>query len=172
MNFLRDIFLGAIKGILSLGVAIIMLLIFFSILGALFSPDTEDEVIISENSLLYIDNLSVIWDRDTKADELNFDFEIPLPLPIIDNSQTEKISLLTFKNIINKAAEDDKIKGIYLNVENVGISFNKAEKVRDILKEFKKSKPIYSFADLQTKGAISYHQFQILLLFLLQVLYQ
>lgn len=153
MNFLKDIFLGAIKGILSLGIAFIMLIIFFSILGALFSPDTEEEVIISENSLLYIDNLSLIGDRDTKPDELNFDFNIPLPLPLIDNSQTEKISLLTFKNIINKAADDDKIKGIYLNVENVSISFNKAEKVREILEEFKKKKPIYSYADVHTKNA-------------------
>ena len=153
MNFLKDIFLGAIKGILSLGIAFIMLLIFFSILGALFSPDTEEEVIISENSLLYIDNLSLIGDRDTKPDELNFDFNIPLPLPLIDNSQTEKISLLTFKNIINKAADDDKIKGIYLNIENVSISFNKAEKVREILEEFKKKKPIYSYADVHTKNA-------------------
>ena len=86
MNFLKDIFLGAIKGILSLGIAFIMLIIFFSILGALFSPDTEEEVIISENSLLYIDNLSLIGDRDTKPDELNLDFNIPLPLPLIDNS--------------------------------------------------------------------------------------
>ena len=153
MNFLKDIFLGAIKGILSLGIAFIMLLIFFSILGALFSPDTEEEVIISENSLLYIDNLSLIGDRDTKPDELNLDFNIPLPLPLIDNSQTEKISLSTFKNIINKAADDDKIKGIYLNVENVSISFNKAEKVREILEEFKKKKPIYSYADVHTKNA-------------------
>ena len=153
MNFLKDIFLGAIKGILSLGIAFIMLIIFFSILGALFSPDTEEEVIISENSLLYIDNLSLIGDRDTKPDELNLDFNIPLPLPLIDNSQTEKISLLTFKNIINKAADDDKIKGIYLNIENVSISFNKAEKVREILEEFKKKKPIYSYADVHTKNA-------------------
>ena len=43
MNFLKDIFLGAIKGILSLGIALIMLLIFFSIIGALFSPDKEIE---------------------------------------------------------------------------------------------------------------------------------
>ena len=77
MNFLKDIFLGAIKGILSLGIALIMLLIFFSIIGALFSPDTEEEVVVSDNSLLYIDNLTLIGDRDTKADELNFDFEIP-----------------------------------------------------------------------------------------------
>ena len=108
MNFLKDIFLGAIKGILSLGIALIMLLIFFSIIGALFSPDTEEEVVVSDNSLLYIDNLSLIGDRDTKADELNFDFEIPLPLPIIDNSQTEKISLLTVKNIINNVLNKNK----------------------------------------------------------------
>ena len=153
MNFLKEIFLGAIKGILSLGLAFIMLLIFFSVLGALFSPSTKEEITVSKNSLLYIDNLNVIGDRDTKADELDLNFDIPLPLPILDNNKTEKISLITFEKIINKAADDDNIKGIYLNVENVGISFNKAEKVRHILEEFKKKKPIYSHADLQTKGA-------------------
>jgi protease-4 len=153
MNFLKEIFLGAIKGILSLVLAFIMLLIFFSIIGALFSPSSKEEISVSKNSLLYINNLNVIGDRDTKADELDLNFDIPLPLPILDNNQTEKISLITFENIINKAAEDDNIKGIYLNVDNVGISFNKAEKVRVILEEFKKKKPIYSYADLQTKGA-------------------
>jgi len=153
MNFLKEIFLGAIKGILSLVLAFIMLLIFFSIIGALFSPSSKEEISVSKNSLLYINNLNVIGDRDTKADELDLNFDIPLPLPILDNNQTEKISLITFESIINKAAEDDNIKGIYLNVDNVGISFNKAEKVRVILEEFKKKKPIYSYADLQTKGA-------------------
>ena len=153
MKFLKEIFLWAIKGILSLGIAFVLLLIFFSVIGALFSPNTEEEIYVSKNSLLHINNLNVIGDRDTKADELDLNFEIPLPLPLIDNKKTEKISLRTFESIINKAAEDENIKGIYLNVENVGISFNKAEKVRNILEEFKKKKPIYSYADLQTKGA-------------------
>ena len=153
MKFLKEIFLGAIKGILSLGIAFVLLLIFFSVIGALFSPNTEEEIYVSKNSLLHINNLNVIGDRDTKADELDLNFEIPLPLPLIDNKKTEKISLRTFESIINKAAEDENIKEIYLNVENVGISFNKAEKVRNILEEFKKKKPIYSYADLQTKGA-------------------
>ena len=153
MKFLKEIFLGAIKGILSLGIAFVLLLIFFSVIGALFSPNTEEEIYVSKNSLLHINNLNVIGDRDTKADELDLNFEIPLPLPLIDNKKTEKISLRTFESIINKAVEDENIKGIYLNVENVGISFNKAEKVRNILEEFKKKKPIYSYADLQTKGA-------------------
>ncbi len=153
MNFLKEIFFGAIKAILSIFLAFIMLLIFFSVIGTLFSPNTQEEISVSENSLLHINNLNLIDDRDTKADELNLNFDIPLPIPIVDNKQTEKISLITFENIINKAVEDENIKGIYLNVENVGISFNKAEKVRDILEEFKKKKPIYSYADLQTKGA-------------------
>ena len=153
MKFIKEIFLGAIKGILSLGIAFVLLLIFFSVIGALFSPNTEEEIYVSKNSLLHINNLNVIGDRDTKADELDLNFEIPLPFPLIDNKKTEKISLRTFESIINKAAEDENIKGIYLNVENVGISFNKAEKVRNILEEFKKKKPIYSYADLQTKGA-------------------
>ena len=153
MKFLKEIFLGAIKGILSLGIAFVLLLIFFSVIGALFSPNTEEEIYVSKNSLLHINNLNVIGDRDTKADELDLNFEIPLPLPLIDNKKTEKISLRTFESIINKAVEDENIKGIYLNVENVGISYNKAEKVRNILEEFKKKKPIYSYADLQTKGA-------------------
>ena len=153
MNFLIDVLVNAIKGILSFFISIIIIIIFFSIIGALFTPSTKEEITVSKNSLLYINNLNIIGDRDTKGDELDLNFDIPLPLPILDNNQTEKISLLTFENIINKAADDDNIKGIYLNVENVGISFNKAEKVRDILEEFKKKKPIYSHADLQTKGA-------------------
>ena len=153
MNFLIDVLVNAIKGILSFFISIIIIIIFFSIIGALFTPSTKEEITVSKNSLLYINNLNIIGDRDTKGDELDLNFDIPLPLPILDNNQTEKISLLTFENIINKAADDDNIKGIYLNVENVGISFNKAEKVRDILEEFKRKKPIYSHADLQTKGA-------------------
>ena len=153
MNFLIDVLVNAVKGILSFFISIIIIIIFFSIIGALFTPSTKEEITVSKNSLLHINNLNIIGDRDTKGDELDLNFDIPLPLPILDNNQTEKISLLTFENIIKKAADDDNIEGIYLNVENVGISFNKAEKVRDILEEFKRKKPIYSHADLQTKGA-------------------
>ena len=93
MNFLKEIFFGAIKAILSIFLAFIMLLIFFSVIGTLFSPNTQEEISVSENSLLHINNLNLIDDRDTKADELNLNFDIPLPIPIVDNKQTEKISL-------------------------------------------------------------------------------
>ena len=154
MKFLKEIFIGAIKGILSVFIAFILLMLFFSVISALFSPSTNEEIVVEENTLLFIDDLNIIGDRDTKPEELNFDFEVPLPIPILENNKSkQKISINTFKNIIEKASKDDNIKGLYLNLENVFISFNKAEKVRDILEDFKKKKPIYSYAELQTKGA-------------------
>jgi len=154
MKFLKEIFIGAIKGILSVFIAFILLMLFFSVISALFSPSTNKEIVVEENTLLFIDDLNIIGDRDTKPEELNFDFEVPLPIPILENNKSkQKISINTFKNIIEKASKDDNIKGLYLNLENVFISFNKAEKVRDILEDFKKKKPIYSYAELQTKGA-------------------
>lgn len=154
MKFLKEIFIGAIKGILSVFIAFILLMLFFSVISALFSPSTNEEIVVEENTLLFIDDLNIIGDRDTKPEELNFDFEVPLPIPILENNKSkQKISINTFKKIIEKASKDDNIKGLYLNLENVFISFNKAEKVRDILEDFKKKKPIYSYAELQTKGA-------------------
>ena len=154
MKFLKEIFIGAIKGILSFFIAFILLMLFFSVISALFSPSTNKEIVVEENTLLFIDDLNIIGDRDTKPEELNFNFEVPLPIPILENNKSkQKISINTFKKIIEKASKDDNIKGLYLNLENVGISFNKAEKVRDILENFKKKKPIYSYAELQTKGA-------------------
>ena len=154
MKFLKEIFIGAIKGILSVFIAFIILMLFFSVISALFSPSTNEEIVVEENTLLFIDDLNIIGDRDTKPEELNFDFDVPLPIPILENNKSkQKISINTFKNIIEKASKDDNIKGLYLNLENVFISFNKAEKVRDILEDFKKKKPIYSYAELQTKGA-------------------
>ena len=154
MKFLKEIFIGAIKGILSVFIAFIILMLFFSLISALFSPSTNEEIVVKENTVLFIDDLNIIGDRDTKPEELNFNFEVPLPIPIFENSKSkEKISISTFKKIIEKASKDDNIKGIYLNLENVSISFNKAEKVREILEDFNNTKPIYSHANLQTKGA-------------------
>jgi protease-4 len=127
-----------------------------SFISALFSPDTEEKITVKPKSILHIDNLSIIDDRDSKPSDFMFNFEIPIPLPIplIDNSKIEeKISLRTFERIITLAKDDENIEAIYLNFNNVSISFNKAEKVRSILKEFKESKPIYSYSELYSKGA-------------------
>lgn len=154
MNFIKEVFIKAIKGILTLIISFFILIIIFSVLSSVLSSNKEEKVIIKKNSLLFIDDLNIIGDRDINGDDLDFNFNIPLPIPILNNSiKKDKISIKTFENIITKAADDNNITGIFLNLENVGISFNKAVKVRNILENFQLKKPIYSYADLQTKNA-------------------
>ena len=156
MNFLKNLLKNVLTGVLSFFLSIFLIIMILSFISALFSPDTEEKITVKPKSILHIDNLSIIDDRDSKPSDFMFNFEIPIPLPIplIDNSKIEeKISLRTFERIITSAKNDENIEAIYLNFDNVSISFNKAEKVRSILKEFKESKPIYSYSELYSKGA-------------------
>ena len=154
MNFLKNLLKNVLTGVLSFFLSIFLIIIILSFISALLSPNTEEKITIKPKSILHIDNLSIIDDRNSKPSDLKFNFEIPLPIPLFDNSKIEeKISLRTFERIITSAKNDENIEAIYLNFDNVSISFNKAEKVRSILKEFKESKPIYSYSELYSKGA-------------------
>ena len=138
MNFLKNILKNVLTGVLSFFLSIFSIIMILSFISALLSPDTEEKITVKPKSILHIDNLSIIDDRNSKPSDLKFNFEIPLPIPLIDNSKIEeKISLRTFERIITSAKNDENIEAIYLNFNNVSISFNKAEKVRNILKEFK-----------------------------------
>ena len=154
MNFLKNLLKNVLTGVLSFFLSIFLIIIILSFISALLSPDTEEKITVKPKSILHIDNLSIIDDRNSKPSDLKFNFKIPLPIPLFDNSKIEeKISLRTFERIITSAKNDENIEAIYLNFNNVSISFNKAEKVRSILKEFKESKPIYSYSELYSKGA-------------------
>ena len=154
MNFLKNLLKNVLTGVLSFFLSIFLIIIIFSFISALLSPNTEEKITVKPKSILHIDNLSIIDDRNSKPSDLKFNFKIPLPIPLFDNSKIEeKISLRTFERIITSAKNDENIEAIYLNFDNVSISFNKAEKVRSILKEFKESKPIYSYSELYSKGA-------------------
>ena len=66
MKFLKEIIKNTIKGILSFFLGLFIIIIFFSILSALFSGEKEEVITVKNNSLLHINNLSIIDDRDTK----------------------------------------------------------------------------------------------------------
>ena len=97
MNFIKNILKSAIKGVITFFISLFMIIFLISIVSALFSSETEKEVKIEPNSLLYINNLSIIGDRDTKPSELDFNLnELPLPIPILDNSNTQQKMLTTY----------------------------------------------------------------------------
>ena len=59
MNFIKEILKSTVKGIISFILGLIIIIITFSFLSALFSGEKEEVIIVEENSLLHI-NLSLI----------------------------------------------------------------------------------------------------------------
>ena len=106
----------------------------------------EEVVVVKDNSVLKIEFKDPILDRTSDN-----------PFSDIDllNSSTE--GSVEFKDIldnIEKAKNDDKIKGIYLNFSSVNAGFSQIEEIRNKLLDFKESgKFIYSYADSYSQPA-------------------
>ena len=124
-----------------------MILIFISfIILIVFLIPKEELVVVKDNSVLKIEFKDPILDRTSDN-----------PFSDIDllNSSTE--GSVEFKDIldnIEKAKNDDKIKGIYLNFSSVNAGFSQIEEIRNKLLDFKESgKFIYSYADSYSQSA-------------------
>ncbi|REA56992.1 signal peptide peptidase SppA [Dyadobacter luteus] len=98
--------------------------------GAMFSSD--DKVVVSEKSVLKLDLNKPIQEVGV---ENPFD---GLGGPFSGNEST--IGLKDITDALKNAQKDDKIKGIYLKVENPQAGWATLEEIRSQLLEFKKSK--------------------------------
>lgn len=127
-------------------VSVVISVIFFvSIAAASFDTPA---VIVEDNSILKISLDDPIIDKPSGNPMDNFDIQ--------SLSMSSNYSLLSVLNTIEKAKEDDKIKGIYLNLSTSlgGTSLAIAEELRAALIDFKTSgKFIVSFADMYSQGS-------------------
>lgn len=123
---------------------LIMTITFFLFLGAAASG--PEKVAISENSMLQLNFDIQITEREEENPFEDFDFEF---------MATEyQMGLKEIKDCIRKAAKDDKIKGIYLNLNGMNSGFAIANEIRQELIEFKKSeKPIIAYSEYYSEGA-------------------
>ena len=124
-----------------------MILLFVLVIVFIFYLIPKEEVVVvKDNSVLKIEFKDPILDRTSDN-----------PFSDIDllNSSTE--GSVEFKDIldnIEKAKNDDKIKGIYLNFSSVNAGFSQIEEIRNKLLDFKESgKIIYSYADSYSQSA-------------------
>ncbi len=137
-NFLKSTF----SRLLSL----ILLVVLFLILVAILIPKAEQEIIVKDNSVLKIEFNDQILDQTSgnPFDAIN----------IMDFSPQESVEFKDILDNIEKAKNDDKIKGIYLNFSSVNAGFSQIEEIRNKLLEFKESgKFIYSYADSYNQAA-------------------
>lgn len=124
----------------------LLALIIFSIFGILFiifsfsALSEEDERIVDSNSILVMEFDKLILDRTSEN-----------PFEGLNNFNLSSNESVEFKDIldnIEKAKNNDNIRGIYLKLSSIPAGFSQIEEIRDKFLDFKESgKFIYSYSE-------------------------
>ncbi|MDD2548989.1 MAG: S49 family peptidase, partial [Bacteroidales bacterium] len=128
---MKDFFKYTLASIV--GIFVSFLLVFFLILGiagAIVSK-SDKPVTVKDNSMLIVKFDNEITDRASNNPMENFDFTSFKSKP--------KIGLNSILKAIENAAEDPKIKGIYIENEGIPAGFATLEEIRNALIKFKES---------------------------------
>lgn len=141
LNFLKSILstvLGMVIGFF------LILLIGVGIIAAVSAG--EGETILEENSVLKITLSDPIIDRGS---------DNPIDFDILSMESKNKMGLTDILESIEKAKIDDRIKGIYMNVEAPNASMASLEEIREKLLEFKTEtdKFIIAYSEIYSQKA-------------------
>jgi len=146
MNFWKAV-LANITGYIigSLVFVFLSLFIIVGLVSVLTSKD--DDVEVKSNSILKIELDGRIKERSSK----NPLSELDIPAPFMKESV---IGLNDVLHNIRKAASDENIKGIYLNISPMVSGWANLESIREALLKFKESgKFIYSYSEIYTEAS-------------------
>ncbi|MCD4793772.1 MAG: signal peptide peptidase SppA [Bacteroidales bacterium] len=132
-NYVLASMLGTFLLIVVLGIInVIIMLGMMSAIGSL----SDDKKEISEKAILHLDFKTPVADRSSAKPNLST-FELD-----------KTVSLRSFTETIKKAKEDDRIKGIFLDLSTVNVGMASIEEIRNVLLDFKSSeKFIIAHAD-------------------------
>jgi protease IV len=138
MNFFKTFLASCLGTLVTLFVLVILMIGFLVGLGG------EEEVIVRDNSVLQL-NL----DAQITEQPVDNPFE---GLPI--GNTIPNIGLLQLKQTLKHAEEDDKIKGILVNVTYPMTGFSSIEEIRQSILDFRKSgKWVVAYADVMSEQA-------------------
>lgn len=127
----------------------VLMLIFFAMLGGVLSSKLEfgksQPFSLKDKSILHLSLTEEIVDRSS-PNQINFDFGTFQP--------KNKIGLNELIKNIEKAKEDEKIEGIFLDLSTVNVGMASLEEIRKALLDFKESeKFIVSFGEMYSQKA-------------------
>ncbi|MBC8321604.1 MAG: signal peptide peptidase SppA [Bacteroidetes bacterium] len=119
---------------------IFIFLLFAGMIASLVTMSGDEEVKVKEHSILHIEWNAEIKDRTSDNPFEGFDFT---------TMQSKKpIGLYDILKNIDKAANDSRIDGIFMDMETIPAGIATSEEIRNKLKEFKESgKFIVSYAN-------------------------
>ncbi|MBM3919346.1 MAG: signal peptide peptidase SppA [Sphingomonadales bacterium] len=129
--------------VLAIITAQIVITLFFIVLviAIAVAASSGDQPKVAKNSVLHLQFDQPIVDRSTDNPLAGLDF-------ISGSGPEETTSLFDVRRAIRKAADDDKIRGIFLDLNNVAVGGTMRSVLTDDLAAFKKSgKFIYAYAE-------------------------
>jgi len=117
------------------------ILSFLFIIGVVVVASTGEQTTLDDNSVLHLKFDKPIEDRAPENPFAGLDF-------MSGSGPEESISLFDVRRALRNAAEDDKIKGIFLDLAGVSVSGTVRSVIAGDLAEFKKSgKFIYAYSE-------------------------
>lgn len=138
-NFIKTIF----TTILAFFISGILLFIFFILGISLLLNNSSKDTKITDNSVLTLSFKSKITDNDSEKDLSIFDYE-----------KEESLRLQEIINAIDNARNDDNIKGISIEIDNINAGTTQLDDLRNSLQEFKKSKKfVYAYGNNVTQDS-------------------
>jgi len=151
MKFFKTFFASFLAVIAAL---LIGLPILFIVIGGIISSigSSDEEVSVKNHTVLEIKLNGPIVENASK-EPLNLDLSSLGPLA---GGSTKKLGMYQIVESINKAAEDDRVDGIYLNLPMSGIQTGWAniQAIRKALLDFKNAgKFIYAYAEIYGEGS-------------------
>ncbi len=121
---------------------IVIILILFGVISASLSFAEKKTVLVSENAVLHMKLNYPINDRGVN------DFNFASFSSLMD----ESMGLIDILENIEKAKQDDKIKGIYLDLRGIQAGLATIQEIRDALADFKESgKFIVSYSEFYSQ---------------------
>jgi len=107
---------------------------------------SDKETVLENNSVLEIKLDGEVVDRATDNPFENLD------IPLL--ASTQKVGIDLLKESITKAKNEDKVKGIYLRIDDVSAGYAACEEIRSALVDFKTSgKFIYAYSEVYSQKA-------------------
>jgi protease IV len=142
-QFFKTVFASLLGTLLA---SVIFVLLIIGMIGAIAAiSGSEKEVEVKENSILAVKFEGPITDRSSKNPFQNLGAIF---------SKEQAIGLDDILNNIEKAKEDENIKGIYMEITSVPAGIAMVEEIRTKLLEFKNAgKFIIAYSEYYTQGA-------------------
>lgn len=141
---MKSFFKNVLANIVAIVILCAVFFFFFIMMVAIGSMSGEKSVTVKKNSVLTINLNTDIIDSPTEDQQSIFNV----------NNKNTSVLIYDVLEAVKKAKEDDNIKGISIEVDNLNAGITQIDDLRNAIQDFKKSgKFVYAYGNVVSQGS-------------------